>query len=138
MMKKTFVLVLLLMIPLVFFATEISESVTEMFDQSLSALTADMAIGTPIETGNKVIVPLFEAGMGFGGGIGGPGVAYGGGLGGGIDLLPYSVLIISDDGVDVVPVTNKVPFLQQLVDVLPELMPYIQGALQYMMVGETE
>ncbi|HOO32234.1 MAG TPA: spore germination protein GerW family protein [Thermotogota bacterium] len=137
-MKKILVLVLLCMIPMAFFATEISETFGKMFGESLDALTADMAIGTPIELGDKIVVPLFEASMGFGGGLGGPGVAYGGGLGGGIDLLPYSVLIISEEGVDVIPVTNKVPFLQQLVGVLPELMPYIQGAIQYMTAGAAE
>jgi uncharacterized spore protein YtfJ len=137
-MKKVTIIVLLCLVPLMFFATEISESFTKMFEESIGALTADMAIGTPIVAGNKVIVPLFEAGMGFGGGLGGPGVAYGGGVGGGIELLPYSVLIISEQGVEVVPITNKVSFLQQLVSVLPELLPYFQGALQYMTSGAAE
>jgi len=57
--------------------------------------------------------------------LGGPETVYGGGAGGGMDLLPYSVIIISKEGVQIVPVTNRVPFLKQLVEVLPQLLPII-------------
>ena len=111
------------------FASDISTTVEKLIQIPLDALSADKAIGTPIQIENKTIIPLFEANYGFGGGLGGPGDVYGGGAGGGIELLPYSIIIISEDGVQVVPVTNRVPLLKQLVELLPQLMPII---MQYM------
>ncbi len=127
-MKKIFCLILVL-IPFIMFASDISTTVEKLIQIPLDALSADKAIGTPIQIENKTIIPLFEANYGFGGGLGGPGDVYGGGAGGGIELLPYSIIIISEDGVQVVPVTNRVPLLKQLVELLPQLMPII---MQYM------
>lgn len=123
-MKRWLVFVFLLL-PLVFFANDISNTVEALVSLPIDALTADKAIGTPIQIDDKTIIPLFEANFGFGGGLGGPETVYGGGAGGGMDLLPYSVIIISSDGVQVIPVTNRVPILKQLVEVLPELLPII-------------
>lgn len=128
-MKKTVIIILLLM-PFILFAEDISATVEELVRMPIEALSADKAIGTPIQLQNKTIIPLFEANFGFGGGLGGPETVYGGGAGGGMELLPYSVIIISEKGVEVVPVTNKIPFLQQLVDVLPQLMPIIMEFLK--------
>ena len=127
-MKKIFCLILVL-IPFIMFASDISTTVEKLIQIPLDALSADKAIGTPIQIENKTIIPLFEANYGFGGGLGGPGDVYGGGSGGGIELLPYSIIIISEDGVQVVPVTNRVSLLKQLVELLPQLMPII---MQYM------
>ena len=123
-MKKLFVFVLLL-IPFFLFANDISDTVEDVISLQMEALSADKAIGTPLQVGDKTIIPLFEANLGFGGGLGGPGEVYGGGAGGGMDLLPYSVIIISSDGFQVIPVSNRVPILHQLVDVLPKLLPII-------------
>jgi len=123
-MKKLFVFVLLL-IPFVFFANDISNTVEALISMPMEALTADKAIGTPIQIEDKIIIPLFEANFGFGGGLGGPEQVYGGGAGGGMELLPYSVIIISNEGFQVIPVSNRVPILHQLVDVLPRLLPII-------------
>jgi len=112
-------------LPIIFFANEIAATVEELVRMPIDALTADKAIGTPIQVEGKTIIPLFEANYGFGGGLGGPGTVYGGGAGGGMELLPYSVIIISEDGFHVIPVSNKVPFLKQLVEVLPQLIPMI-------------
>src|SRR6056297_3226374 len=123
-MKKILVFVILIL-PLVFFANDISKTVETLVRMPIDALTADKAIGTPIQVDDKTIIPLFEANFGFGGGLGGPETVYGGGAGGGMDLLPYSVIIISNEGFQVIPVSNRVPILHQLVDVLPRLLPII-------------
>ncbi|MFW6249267.1 MAG: spore germination protein GerW family protein [Bacteroidota bacterium] len=122
---KKMVCIFLFLLPIFVFAQEISTTVQELVRIPIESLTADKAVGTPIQSDNKTIIPLFEANFGFGGGLGGPDAVYGGGAGGGMDLLPYSVIIISETGVQVIPVTNKVPFLKQLVDVLPQLIPII-------------
>ncbi len=101
-----------------------------MIEEFTSSMTADSAMGTPIVAGNKTIIPLFEIQAGFGGGGGGPGMMMGAGTGGGVDILPYSVIIISDEGVQVVPVTNRVTFFEQLLNALPKLVPMV---MEYVM-----
>ncbi len=135
MKKIALIAVLMLTVPVLFLAGEVAETTTDILSTSLSQLTADKAVGSAVKVGDKTMIPLFEANAGFGGGLGGPeGVAYGGGAGGGLSLLPYSVLIISEDGVDVIPVSNKTPFLEQIVHVLPDLMPIISQVMQYLSV----
>src|SRR6056297_3011059 len=129
-MKKILVFVILIL-PLVFFANDISKTVETLVRMPIDALTADKAIGTPIQVDNKTIIPLFEANFGFGGGLGGPGEVYGGGAGGGMELLPYSVVIISEEGFHVIPVSNRVPILKQLVDILPQLLPILIEYLDF-------
>ena len=122
---KKWIIIFLLLIPLVFLGNDISRTVEALISMPMESLTADKAVGTPIQVEDKIIIPLFEANFGFGGGLGGPETVYGGGAGGGMELLPYSVIIISDEGFQVIPVTNRVPLLKQLVEVLPQLLPII-------------
>ncbi len=122
---KKWIIIFLLLIPLVFLGNDISRTVEALISMPMESLTADKAVGTPIQVDDKIIIPLFEANFGFGGGLGGPETVYGGGAGGGMELLPYSVIIISDEGFQVIPVTNRVPLLKQLVEVLPQLLPII-------------
>jgi len=129
-MKKV-VFILLLLMPLIILAQDISATVEELVRMPIEVLTADKAIGTPIQVDNKTIIPLFEANFGFGGGLGGPGEVYGGGAGGGMELLPYSVVIISEEGFHVIPVSNRVPILKQLVDILPQLLPILIEYLDF-------
>jgi len=59
------------------------------------------------------------------------GSLHGGGAGGGVDLLPYAVIVVSPDGVTCVPVMNEKPFFEQLVDSIPKLLPYIMEMMKY-------
>ncbi|HPF16065.1 MAG TPA: spore germination protein GerW family protein [Thermotogota bacterium] len=126
---KKLTIILLILIPCLFFANEISQTVESLIRIPIELLSADQAVGTPIELEDKIIIPLFKANIGFGGGLGGPSTAYGGGAGGGIELLPYSLIVVSEEGFHVIPVTNQVPFLKQLVEVLPQILsiltPYL-------------
>ncbi|MEA1885485.1 MAG: spore germination protein GerW family protein [Thermotogota bacterium] len=63
-------------------------TVEALISMPMESLTADKAVGTPIQVEDKIIIPLFEANFGFGGGLGGPERVYGGGAGGGMELLP--------------------------------------------------
>ena len=128
---KKMVLILLFLMPFIIFGQDISATVEELVRMPIEGLTADKAIGTPIQLDNKTIIPLFEANFGFGGGLGGPGEVYGGGAGGGMELLPYSVVIISEEGFHVIPVSNRVPILKQLVDILPQLLPILIEYLDF-------
>lgn len=111
---------------------------TELLKQSFEALSADKAIGDPIQVGNVTVIPMFQLRGGFGGGTGGDGKAlYGGGVGGAIDLLPYAVMIVSDHKVEVVPVMNTVPFFEQLMNALPKILPIVFQIMGMNMEGAT-
>jgi len=96
-----------------------------MIEEFSNVVTGNSAMGEPIVAGNKTIIPLFEIQAGFGGGGGGPGMMMGAGSGGGVDILPFSVIIITDDEVQVIPVTNRVSFFEELINALPKLVPMV-------------
>lgn len=114
------------------FAANVEDVLGKVLETSFSFLSADTAIGSPIEAGEVILIPLFKAQTGFGAGAGGPeGEVYGGGAGGGVDLLPYAVIVVSPDGVTCIPVMNEKPFFEQFVDSLPKLLPYIMEMMKY-------
>lgn len=129
---KKITLIILILIPCVFFANEIAQTVEDLIRIPIETLSADQAIGSPIELEDKIIIPLFKANIGFGGGLGGPSTVYGGGAGGGVELLPYSLIVISQEGFHVIPVTSQVPFLKQLVEVLPQILSMLTQYLDLM------
>lgn len=132
MKRILFLVVLAVLAVSVSFSASVSEVLSDALATSFSYLYADTAVGAPIEAGELIIIPLFKAQTGFGVGAGGPeGEVYGGGAGGGVDLLPYAVIVISPDGVSSIPVLNEKPFFEQLVDSIPKLLPYVKELMKY-------
>jgi uncharacterized spore protein YtfJ len=113
---------ILLLISVAAFAANASDLAVDLIGTGFDSLDADIAVGETIQVGNKFIIPLFEANSFFLGGGGGQPVLGAGGLGS-LNLVPYAVLIISDDDFVVKPVTNQVPFLEQIVGIIPEILP---------------
>ncbi|HRW93681.1 MAG TPA: spore germination protein GerW family protein [Thermotogota bacterium] len=130
-MKKLVVfLVLLVAISGFVLAEDVSGMAASVLHEALGSLHADLAVGAPVEAMGRILIPLFEANTSFGGGGGGPeGEVWGSGVGGGLNFLPYAVLIVEEKGVSVLPVSNQVPFLQQLVDALPQIIPIVMQIL---------
>ncbi|HRW92852.1 MAG TPA: spore germination protein GerW family protein [Thermotogota bacterium] len=141
-MKKGILVVLcLLLVTLVGFAESIGETTVQMLQTMMGSLDANMAIGNPVQMGPNMILPLYKADAGFGGGSGGPDdVVYGAGTGGGVNFLPFAIVVVGPEGVRTVPVYNEKPFFEQLVDGLPKLMPMIMDivgmAMQHFQVSE--
>ncbi len=122
-MKKILIFsMILLLISVAAFAANASDLAVDLIGTGFDSLDADIAVGETIQVGNKFIIPLFEANSFFLGGGGGQPVLGAGGLGS-LNLVPYAVLIISDDDFVVKPVTNQVPFLEQIVGIIPEILP---------------
>ncbi|HOO33640.1 MAG TPA: hypothetical protein PK466_05455 [Thermotogota bacterium] len=124
-MKKIIVFsTIFVLLSIAAFASDISDLTVGLIETGFDSLGADIAVGEPIQLGDKYVIPLFEANTFFLGGGGGRPVMGAGGFGN-LNLVPYAVLIISDDDFVVKPVTNKVPFLEQLVGILPDVLPMI-------------
>jgi len=120
----TFLIVILLASAV--YAQSTGKMTVSLLSEALSYLTADVAVGNPITVGDKTLIPLFKATTGFGGGGGGPdGVVYGSGVGGSLEFLPFAIVVISGEHVNIIPVLNEKPFFEQLVDALPQIMPIV-------------
>jgi len=110
----------------IIFAQDVGRMSINMLSEALSYLTADVAVGKPLVVGDKTLIPLFKATTGFGGGGGGPnGVVFGSGVGGSLEFLPFAIVVVSGDKVNIIPVLNEKPFFEQLVNGLPQIMPIV-------------
>jgi uncharacterized spore protein YtfJ len=109
-----------------FFGNMISNFSNDALSELLSGLNANIALGEPIAVGETLFLPIFKAEAGFFAGAGGPGKVYGSGTGGAIKLLPYAIAVLSENSVQIIPITNEKSFLEQVTDILPELLPLIK------------
>ncbi|HPE68702.1 MAG TPA: spore germination protein GerW family protein [Thermotogota bacterium] len=135
-MKKTMVLLLLSVLVGAFaFANDAADLSTAILGEYLSGMSSDMMVGSPIELPGKTLVPLFEGEGGFFNVSGGPeGVVYGTGVGGGLNVIPFAVIVVSEQGVEVVPVSNRVSALGQLMEALPQIIPMV---MQFFMLEQS-
>ncbi len=102
---------------------------------------ADAVIGSPVKLGPATVYPISLVSIGFGGGAGegenekpdkgkkghGPGSGSGGGGGGGAKVRPIAVLVLSPDGVSVLPVPSRKGALERLLEKIPELIDNLKG-----------
>ena len=112
------------------FAESVSDVPGMILGSSFENISPNMAMGDPIQVGDKYLIPIFEVSTFFlGGGGGTPLIAAG--TSGSVNLIPYSVIIISGEDIEIRSLSNKEPFLKQLVEVLPQV---IQMVMQYFAV----
>ncbi len=94
--------------------------------QSFEMIHPDQAIGSPIQFGETIIIPLFQLSGGFGGGAGGDGSAlFGSGVGGGLNVTPYAIITIIQGELKVVPVQNTLSIIEQLLSGIPKILPLL-------------
>jgi len=106
------------------FAQGVSEVPGMILGSGFENITPNMAMGDPLQVGDKYIIPVFEVNTFFIGGAGGdPMIAAG--TSGSVSLIPYSVIIISGDNVEIRSLSNKEPVLKQLMEVLPQALQMI-------------
>ncbi len=75
------------------------DAIRTTVDELMKALSANNIIGEPIETEDKVLIPITKMGMGFGTGIGHAPEEMkkgeiAGGAGGGVGVFPVAVIVI--------------------------------------------
>jgi uncharacterized spore protein YtfJ len=113
---------------------------------------SDAVVGEPIELGEVTVVPLSRISLGFGAGGGegegegfgphshGPpskrksappkgthGKGEGGGSVGGAKVRPVGVAVFSADGVEVLPIADRLGLIDRLFDKVPELVEKVQA-----------
>ena len=129
-MKKFYLLVVLFLLASIMYAQSVSEVPGMILGSGYESITPKMAMGDPVQVGDKYIIPVFEVSTFFiGGGGGDPLMAAG--TSGSVNLIPYSIIIISGDDVEIRSLSNKEPFLKQLVELLPQVL---QMVMQYFSV----
>jgi len=104
-----------------FASNDLTNFSAQTMKEAFAAISADSAIGSPITVGNTYIIPLFEQKASFGGGSGGVPLIFG----------------FSGGGVELLPVSNVKPFLEQIVDALPKIIPVVMDVMGYFMVSQT-
>jgi uncharacterized spore protein YtfJ len=108
------------------------DAIRTTVDELLKALSANNIIGEPIETEDKILIPVTKMGMGFGTGIG-PGTGdmnkgeIAGGAGGGVGVFPVAIVVIfkgvtGSEGVEVMPLTAPSPLAESMVHVANTLI----------------
>lgn len=108
------------------------DAIRTTVDELLKALSANNIIGGPIETEDKILIPITKMGMGFGTGIG-PGTeemnkgGITGGAGGGVGVFPVAILVIfkgitGPEGVKVMPLAAPSPLAEPIAHIANTLM----------------
>ncbi len=108
------------------------DAIRATVDELLKALSAKNIIGDPIETEDKILIPITKMGMGFGTGQSiGAGEAQKGetasGAGGGVGVFPVAVVVIfkgvtGSEGVRVIPLTAPSPLGESMVNIANTVM----------------
>ncbi len=107
------------------------EAIKATVDELLKALSAKNIMGEPVETEDKIIIPITKMGMGFGTGSAheenGPG-----GAGGGVGVYPVAVVIVfkgvtGPEGVKVVPLTGAHPLTEPVTNIAHIFLEKLMG-----------
>lgn len=108
------------------------DAIKATVDELLKALSAKNIIGDPIETEDKILIPITKMGMGFG-----TGISHGtdearkgevaGGAGGGVGVFPVAVVAIfkgvaGSEGIRVIPLTTPSPLAESMVHIADTVM----------------
>ncbi len=108
------------------------DAIRATVDELLKAISAKNIIGEPIETEDKILIPITKMGMGFGTGIN-SGTAetakseIAGGAGGGVGVFPVAVVVIfkgieGSGGIKVIPLTAPSPLADSMAQIASTLM----------------
>ncbi|HSD58828.1 MAG TPA: spore germination protein GerW family protein [Methanotrichaceae archaeon] len=108
------------------------DAIRTTVDELLKALSANNIIGEPIETEDKILIPITKMGMGFGTGTGqGTGEMnkgeIAGGAGGGVGVFPVAIVVIfkgvtGSEGVKVMPLAAPSPLAESMVHIANTLV----------------
>ena len=101
---------------------KLSTTVASLFDGMDKFMSSKTVIGDVVHIKDKIIIPLIDVSFGVGAGAWDKtdkGSAAGG-LGG--KMSPAAVLVISDDGVKMVPVSRSQDVVSKVIDMVPDII----------------
>lgn len=117
------------------------ENLKEMVD-------VNTIVGEPVETSEgSVIIPISKVGFGYASGgsdfnseqykkqqnsmnDNNKANPFGGGSGGGVSINPVAFLVLSNDGVQVLPLDSQTHIYERLIDSVPQLFEKIQSSFR--------
>lgn len=105
---------------------DFTQNINEIFDHLKKFLCTETVIGNPLQVGNITLVPIINVSFGAGSG-GGNGKdnkgndSTGGGAGVGGKISPQAILVIKNDEVNVIPLTEKTS-LDKIFAMVPDIM----------------
>jgi uncharacterized spore protein YtfJ len=111
------------------------ETVKATMDEFLKVLSAKNIMGEPVETEDKIIIPIAKMGMGFGTTVGskeGDKTTPRGGAGGGAGVLPVAVVIVfkgipGSEGVKVIPLAAQHTIAEPLAQIASHVLSSLSG-----------
>lgn len=101
---------------------KLSTTVASLFDGMDKFMSSKTVVGDVVHIKDKIIIPLIDVSFGVGAGAWDKtdkGSAAGG-LGG--KMSPAAVLVISDDGVKMVPVSRSQDVVSKVIDMVPDII----------------
>ncbi len=97
-----------------------------LFDKIKVFFKSETVMGTPIEAGNFIIIPLLSISFGAGNGAAGGEMAKGaGGAGAGGKVAPVALVIIRDDEIRLFSLNGENNF-KEISELIPEIISSVQ------------
>ena len=105
----------------------LSTTVASMFEGMDKFMSSKTVVGDVVHIKDKIIVPLIDVSFGVGAGAWDKAEkgSAAGGLGG--KISPAAVLVISDDGIKMVPVSRSQDVVSKLIDMVPDVVAKFKG-----------
>lgn len=105
----------------------LSTTVASMFEGMDKFMSSKTVVGDVVHIKDKIIVPLIDVSFGVGAGAWDKAEkgSAAGGLGG--KMSPAAVLVISDDGIKMVPVSRSQDVVSKLIDMVPDVVAKFKG-----------
>lgn len=120
---------------------DVESTIRTAFEQMQEVLNAKTVIGEPFEYQGRTIIPIVKIGFGFGAGAGGEGKSSGGGAGGGAGISPVAAIVIEEDSVRVLSLSDETKFgtaIAHMIENAPDLIEKCMEQCSKMMRGKTE
>lgn len=101
---------------------KLSTTVESLFNGMDKFMSSKTVVGEVVHIKDKIIVPLIDVSFGVGAGAWEKTdkSSAAGGLGG--KMQPSAVLVISDDGIKMIPVNQPQDFISKIIDVVPDVV----------------
>jgi len=98
-----------------------SEVLNTLFDKLEKFISTETVIGEPFQVGSITMVPIITVTLDNKGNDG-----KGGGGGVGCKIAPNAILVVKNEELSVIPLTNR-GSLEKIVEMVPEIMAKVEG-----------
>jgi len=108
-----------------------SEVFNTLFEKLEKFIRTETVVGEPFQVGSITMVPIITVSFGVGGGEGSGkdnkgNDGSGGGGGVGCKIAPNAILVVKNDELSVIPLTNR-GSLEKIVEMVPEILSKVEG-----------